>query len=202
MNDLIVSDNMVYQYDKYQFKNFTQMSDEEAQLVLTWRNHPSIRMKMINTDIITINEHLTFISTLKKREDCSYWLAYRDMIPYGTVYFTNINRKENSAELGYLISPEYMDRGGGLTYAVSINQFASYLGLKVLHGTVKQSNFPAMILEEYMGGIKQGETSMSINDETVMFNIYKRDIEAQSIQVDRLKDMRNFLKFYREKLNK
>ena len=40
--------------------NFVNLSDEEAQLVLDWRNHPIVRKWMFSSIPITQKEHFTF----------------------------------------------------------------------------------------------------------------------------------------------
>ena len=40
------------------FKNFINLTRKEAQLVLNWRNSDRIRFKMINQDIISLENHI------------------------------------------------------------------------------------------------------------------------------------------------
>ena len=89
------------------FKNFTKLNSEEKKLVLTWRNSDRIRLKMINKDIISLENHLKFIESLNFRKDCEYYLFFVDGIPIGVIDYTNIN-ENNSCELGsYLGNTDY-----------------------------------------------------------------------------------------------
>ena len=109
-------EDSIYTIGVYSFKNYVYLDNNESKQVLSWRNHDSIRKKMYNTGIIKYEDHLHFMSQLCNRKDCSYWMVYMKDTPYGTVNFVHIDDTKKSAELGYLISPDYMDKGGGLAF--------------------------------------------------------------------------------------
>lgn len=177
------------------------LEEYEKLKVLSWRNHELIRTKMYNDEIISLEEHKNFLLNLPHRSDSSYWMAYYNDKAYGSAYFVDIDRELHSAELGYYISPEYMDKGGGLAYAIAINQLAIHIGLESLYGVVRKTNIPAMLMEEYMGGIKQGEKSLIIRGQEVIFNVYKRDTLQQAERTEYLRNMRNFIEFYKKRNN-
>ena len=67
------------------FRNFTKTTLEERKLILSWRNSDRIRLKMVNQEIIPLENHLKFIEGLKDRTDCIYWLVYLDGTPIGVI---------------------------------------------------------------------------------------------------------------------
>lgn len=73
------------------FKNFTKTNLEEKKLILSWRNSDKIRLKMVNQDIITWENHEKFIENLAKRTDCIYKIIYIDEEPIGVTSCTDID---------------------------------------------------------------------------------------------------------------
>ena len=49
--------------------NFIDLTESLLKMVLSWRNEESIRLWMHNKDIITIEEHLKFVNSLKNSKD-------------------------------------------------------------------------------------------------------------------------------------
>lgn len=56
----------------YTFKNFTELSAEESQDVLTQRNDEFVRRWMTNDCLISSEEHMRFIASLKNAKDKLY----------------------------------------------------------------------------------------------------------------------------------
>jgi len=71
--------------------NFTDLTLDEKKMVLSWRNHPDIKQWMYNTNGITIENHLSFIETLKNSKDKQYFIVKKDNEYIGVIDFTNIN---------------------------------------------------------------------------------------------------------------
>ena len=51
--------------ENIQLLNFIDLELEEKEMILKWRNHPEIRKWMYNQDEIKLEEHLSFIESLK-----------------------------------------------------------------------------------------------------------------------------------------
>lgn len=80
--------------------NFVHMSLKETTMVLSWRNHESIKQWMYNATLITLENHLTYIDTLKDSSDKLYFLVKQDNNYIGVIDFTNINKHNQSSEFG------------------------------------------------------------------------------------------------------
>lgn len=94
------------------FKNFVKLTDEEKRLVLDWRNSDRIRLKMNNKEIISLEKHLTWLETLKNREDSIYYLCFVDDTPIGVFDFTNIDKDNKSCVGGaYIGDTDYLGFG-------------------------------------------------------------------------------------------
>ncbi|OCL83440.1 MULTISPECIES: UDP-4-amino-4,6-dideoxy-N-acetyl-beta-L-altrosamine N-acetyltransferase [Arcobacteraceae] len=71
--------------------DFIDLSLEENNLILEWRNNPEVRKWMYNQHIIKLEEHLNFIENLKINKDKLYFLLKKDGDNLGVIYFVDIN---------------------------------------------------------------------------------------------------------------
>jgi len=85
----------------YFFKNYIFLNDSERKMVLEWRNKN--RKWMINSNIITIEEHLKWIKSLNERNDILYFLVFKKETPFMCVDFHNINYETKEAYWGYFL---------------------------------------------------------------------------------------------------
>ena len=121
------------------FKNFVNLTDEEIKLVHTERNKSVIRKKMYNQNEIPFESHMEWISGLKNRSDCKYFLVFLDEDPVGVVDFIDIT--ENSCEFGFYLFESYLRSGYGIILEkYSIDYIFENLGLELLNIAVLESN--------------------------------------------------------------
>lgn len=99
--------------------NFTELSEEEHLLILSFRNQDEIRKWMYNSHEISLDEHLNFIDLLKQSSDKLYFLLRDEKSKnLGVIYFSDITT--DSSEFG-LYS---MQRGVGATLMQQIITYA------------------------------------------------------------------------------
>ncbi|MDD5052041.1 MAG: UDP-4-amino-4,6-dideoxy-N-acetyl-beta-L-altrosamine N-acetyltransferase [Sulfuricurvum sp.] len=92
-----------------ELKNFVDLNAEERKMVLTWRNHDSIRTHMYTDEPIGEKEHETFINSLSGRNNKQYFVVYKNHAPIGVIDLTEITSE--SASLGLYANP-FSDRKG------------------------------------------------------------------------------------------
>lgn len=80
--------------------NFTQLSFQEKKMILLWRNSSTVKKWMYNVDDILLEEHLSFIDSLKNRADKLYFLVKKNNQYIGVIDFTNIDKDTQSSEFG------------------------------------------------------------------------------------------------------
>lgn len=80
--------------------NFTNLNNEEKQLVLSWRNNPYIKKWMYNDKIITLGNHLEYIQELKNSKDKLYFLVKEKDQYIGVIDFTEIDTKNSQSKFG------------------------------------------------------------------------------------------------------
>lgn len=106
---------------KYTFKNFIDLSIDEARLVLNWRNHDNVRKWMYNTSNIGLDDHLSFIKTLNNSEDKYYFMVLRHGHPLGV--FNLIDYQNNEGEFGFYLSPDFHDSNLGIEFYFSVIEY-------------------------------------------------------------------------------
>jgi UDP-4-amino-4,6-dideoxy-N-acetyl-beta-L-altrosamine N-acetyltransferase len=90
-------------------KNFIDLTKEEKEMILSWRNHEDVRNHMYNDAIISIENHEAFINSLQHGHDKIYMLVFENYVPIGVIDLVNIT--ERSASPGLYTNP-FADRGG------------------------------------------------------------------------------------------
>jgi UDP-4-amino-4,6-dideoxy-N-acetyl-beta-L-altrosamine N-acetyltransferase len=101
--------------------DFTTLNTEQLTMVLSWRNHPDVRSWMLNSNEISLNEHLSFIESLKNRTDKRYFLIQKGNDYIGVVDLTDITI--TSAEIGIYTNPDMRGVGALLMGAVIQHSF-------------------------------------------------------------------------------
>jgi len=118
--------------------NFIDLTLEEKEMILDWRNHPKIRKWMYNQDEIKLKEHLSFIESLKTRKDKLYFLVKKENEFIGVIDFTQL-LENKSVHMGIYANPH--TQGNGKILLHEIIQYA-FITLKVqkLYSEVFEEN--------------------------------------------------------------
>ena len=125
--------------------DFIDLSLDEKQVVLEWRNHPNIRKWMFTQEVINLHDHLNYIDSLKRREDRIYFLVKQASIPIGVIDFTNIDHDNKQAEFGIYSDPAVKGIGNILMNAI-IRYAFHILRLATLISEVFEDNTAAIKL--------------------------------------------------------
>jgi UDP-4-amino-4,6-dideoxy-N-acetyl-beta-L-altrosamine N-acetyltransferase len=131
-------------------RNFTTLTHAESDMVLRWRNTEKVRTFMYNPTLISEEEHASFLSSLRERDDKRYFLLLRNAEPIGVVDMTQIG--QDSAMIGLYANPECDEKGiGSLLMQSLISYGFEQLRLKTLYAEVFEYNARAKALYEKCG---------------------------------------------------
>lgn len=134
-------------------KNFTECSKEELELILSWRNSPEVRESSFNGDIIKLEDHMAFVSSLGGGNEGKAYFLLSDAKGYaGVVSFTGIN--PISAEIGYYKNPERKEKLGIKLLEQAAETAKNELGLKEIVTEAFSFNIPSLKSIERSGFIK------------------------------------------------
>ncbi|MCL4431614.1 MAG: UDP-4-amino-4,6-dideoxy-N-acetyl-beta-L-altrosamine N-acetyltransferase [Epsilonproteobacteria bacterium] len=137
-----------------QLLNFTTLNLSQKELILSWRNHPSVRKWMINNNEISLEDHLNFIDQLRLSTEKCYFLLQKESDYLGVINLTNITKE--SAELGIYAHPDM--RGVGHVLMNALIDQASTLGLSKLIANVFVNNVRALRLYQKFDFIQTKHT--------------------------------------------
>lgn len=130
--------------------NFTNLTLQEKQLVLEWRNHDSIRKWMFSQECITLDNHLSYIDNLPSQQDKKYFIVKIDGKSIGVIYFINISNSNMTAKIGLYAKPDSRGIGSFLMQSI-VNYGFNELKLNTLISEVFVSNVAAIKLYKNFG---------------------------------------------------
>lgn len=116
-----------------------QLSDLE--LMLSWRNHPTVRASMFSQSYIELDQHQAWFQRESEKKD-SLWLFHIDLEgnPSGVVYFTNMDQVSSNAFWGFYAAPEAMSGTGTRMAMEALDHFFGNLAFHKLNAEVIESN--------------------------------------------------------------
>ena len=130
--------------DSYKLINFTELTLEQKEMILEWRNSEEIKKWMYSQKKIDYLDHINFIESLKKRKDKLYFLLKDQENYLGVIDFTEINK--DSCYYGFYGNPNLKIPGMGrilekisLDYAFNILKVTS-LKLEVFKNNTQVRN--------------------------------------------------------------
>jgi UDP-4-amino-4,6-dideoxy-N-acetyl-beta-L-altrosamine N-acetyltransferase len=193
---IIIDKQKIYKKGEYKFKNFTILSEKEILIILDWRNHLKIRRWMYNNEIIEKRQHFNFINSLKKRDDCFYWLVYEDDVPYAVVSINNINYLKMEGETGFYINPNN-ENGNGfyLLHALYQLLFETF-GVEQLLGRILSSNKYALLNALFLGF--SVSSSEDIDNRRFLHGTLSK--ENYYSNFEKKTDLKNFIKYIKNNL--
>lgn len=128
--------------------NFTELTLEEKEMVLIWRNSSEIRKWMYNQEEIELNDHLNFIESLKSRKDKLYFLVKKDKEYIGVIDFTEIIEEE-SLHMGIYTNPNIKGNGKILLNKIIDYSFDNLKVKKIYSEVFSQNNKAYELYEKY-----------------------------------------------------
>lgn len=141
------------EFDEYSLKNYLNLTVEDSLKILAIRNHPSIRCRMVNSDVIAEESHLSFVTKLGKKGE-GYWVLKKANKILGSISLVQYNKNDASFVVGNFITPEKIGAGFG----VAINYFMHYLAFekvkcKKIKALVKKDNNNAIRVNSIFGAV-------------------------------------------------
>ena len=138
--------------------NFVNLPQTTLIEILSWRNHASIREHMFSDSIITVDDHLCFVSNLRNQNRDYYWLVTDANIKkYGVIYLTDLNATHQRANLGLYVNCNDSSKNKGRLLMNCLHKIA--FDEFMLHGLrleVLEDNQRAISLYKHFGFENEG----------------------------------------------
>lgn len=138
------------------FGQLRPMTDCDLELVLAWRNHPSIRKNMYTQHEITPDEHRGWWNRIKNSPTFRLYIYEQDGEPKGYVAFSDIARGAGTATWGFYTSPDAAKGIGSLMTLAAMDVAFGSLGLRKLNAEVIGCNAASIGLHESFGFLHEG----------------------------------------------
>lgn len=139
-----------YIVSPFVFKNYVDLTTEEATEVLRSRNDIEVRKWMTSTEEIPLENHLKFIEGLRTSEKNFYWAVYMDNNFMGGISLTRMD--DYCADSGIFLNPYSKKPGLGLLISyISIDFYFTTLKIKRLYSVVNKDNKKAIRMNQLLG---------------------------------------------------
>ncbi len=132
-----------------EFIPIAEVPVDVQRLVLSWRNSPDIRSKMLNQRIISWEEHLSWTKQqMIEFPNCIAKVAYEGQNPFGVISLNKIDREQKHSDWGmYIGNPAFRGKGLGTLLLEEIIRWGFQdLGLFKLYTSVLANNVRALSL--------------------------------------------------------
>ncbi|WP_282788075.1 GNAT family N-acetyltransferase [Flavobacterium croceum] len=139
-----------------------EMTLDDAQIVVEWRNDPDIKKWMFNQEAITIEEHIIWFQNKKNRIDFMI-CDLKTKRPIGTLNFTNI--KNNEAEAGKMLGDKSYWGGGYAkeAFLMWIDYGFNYFNFKKIIVQTMVTNISNIKLNEKLGFLEVNKQNLKIS---------------------------------------
>lgn len=134
-----------------------KIQEADLELMLSWRNHASIRASMFSQSIIEMEKHRAWFSR-ESAKDNSIWLLYEDSSkkPAGIVYFCEIDRNASNAFWGFYAAPGAQPGTGTKMSVEALDFYFSKLDFHKLNAEVLESNERSLHFHRKLGFLVEG----------------------------------------------
>lgn len=130
--------------------------NSDLELMLTWRNAPSVRENMYTRHEIRLEEHQKWWASIRDDDAHRYLMYESDGVPQGVVSFNEIDIQNGHAFWAFYSDPS-APRGTGMRMELLALDYAfDVLGLHKLSCEVLDYNRPVIKLHQKFGFIEEG----------------------------------------------
>ncbi len=145
---------------KFTVINYTDCSITQQREILALRNLDSIRKWMVNPEIITEENHMRFIESLKNSPVRKYFAIYKDDSLLGTY---NLTKEEDGIwERGILANPTYQGSGETAKWERYILTKLPSLGIHAVTAKVRIDNFRSLRYHEKLGYLEKSRDNQYV----------------------------------------
>jgi UDP-4-amino-4,6-dideoxy-N-acetyl-beta-L-altrosamine N-acetyltransferase len=133
------------------------LEESDLQLILSWRNAPTVRQEMYSQHEISLEEHITWFQRMQA-DSSRRWYLYldRSLVPLGVVYFTGLNQTSGNVFWGFYTKPEATPGTGIRISLEALHEAFDELGLHKLNAEVFSSNQRSLDMHKKVGFQEEG----------------------------------------------
>lgn len=126
------------------------MDETDLEMVIEWRNHPKVRSVMGNSEIITMEQHKQWYSSMSSNSHHLAMIFEYDKVPSGFVQLSQVDIDHGTYEWGFYLAPGIS--GIGKKMLKTVLEFAqSQQQIKSIAAKVYSDNEKSTYLHQYLG---------------------------------------------------
>lgn len=148
----------------------------ELELMLAWRNAPSVRANMYTRHEISLDEHLAWWNRIQARADQQYFMYEHDGTPCGIVAFVDMDRVNSNSSWAFYASPEAPRGTGSKMEFLALDYVFQQEKLHKLSCEVLAFNHPVIKLHQKFGFKVEGILRHQHNVDGEYIDIYRLGI--------------------------
>ncbi|HDZ3451913.1 UDP-4-amino-4,6-dideoxy-N-acetyl-beta-L-altrosamine N-acetyltransferase [Pseudomonas aeruginosa] len=133
-----------------------EIKAEELEVMLMWRNAPSVRANMYTRHEISWDEHLAWWERTKSRKDQAYFMYEYKGVSSGIVAFTGIDSTNRNSSWAFYASTEAPKGTGSRMEFLALDYAFGDMGLHKLYCEVLAFNAPVIKLHQKYGFKAEG----------------------------------------------
>lgn len=133
-----------------------EISDEELELMLSWRNMPNVRANMYTRHEISYEEHLQWWARIKENPRFQYKMYENNSTPLGIVGFVDIDKTNKNSSWAFYAAPGAPKGTGSKMEFLALEYAFHELELHKLYCEVLDFNKPVFRLHEKFGFTIEG----------------------------------------------
>ena len=132
------------------------IKDQDIEIMLSWRNAPSVRENMYTRHEISLAEHQSWWQKVKESLHHRYFMYECSGVPLGVIGFTDIDPENNNSSWAFYASPDAPRGTGSRMEALALEYAFSVLKLHKLKCEVLAFNKPVIKLHNKFGFMVEG----------------------------------------------
>ena len=132
------------------------MTEDDLDLVRSWRNHPDIRKFMYTQHEFNADEHRAWFSRASADERRHLFIYERDAVPSGFVGFTRLVPGSSVADWGFYVAPGAPSGTGRDLGGAALEYAFHELLLQKVNGQALAYNDPSIHFHERLGFKREG----------------------------------------------
>lgn len=156
-----------------------KIKDCELELMLSWRNAPTVRANMYTRHEISLQEHLEWWQRVKQRQDQLYFMYQSGDCALGVVAFTLIDEKNSNCSWAFYASPDAPKGTGSRMEFLALEYVFSQLRMHKLHCEVLAFNTPVIKLHQKFGFQVEGVFRQQHLGESGYVDVYRLGILSE-----------------------
>jgi UDP-4-amino-4,6-dideoxy-N-acetyl-beta-L-altrosamine N-acetyltransferase len=161
------------------------IKSEELELMLSWRNAPTVRANMYTRHEIGLPEHLAWWTRIQGRPDQKYFMYELNAVPLGIVAFNGLDELNKNSSWAFYASTSAPKGTGSKMEYLALEYAFNKLGLHKLYCEVLAFNGPVIKLHEKFGFKVEGVLREQHKLDDAFVDIYRLGMLATDWSVKR-----------------